>query len=53
LDRDAVKDITLNAGLNVLIFKVGIEPGRPARFSIRFTDAQGDPVKGITVTLDP
>ena len=51
-DQDRVPDITLNAGLNVLVFKVVNETGG-WKGSIRFTDAQGDPVKGIKVTLDP
>jgi len=34
------------------VFKVVNEVGNWAG-SIRFTDAQGDPVKGIKVTLDP
>ena len=45
-------DIALNAGLNVLVFKVVNEFG-DWKGSIRFTDAQGNPVKGITVTLRP
>jgi WD40 repeat protein len=51
-DQDAVPDIALNAGLNVLVFKVVNEVGGWAG-SIRFTDAQGNPVQGIKVTLDP
>ena len=50
--EDTVSDVVLNAGLNVLVFKVVNE----FQFwwgSIRFTDAQGNPVKGLTVTLDP
>jgi hypothetical protein len=51
-DQDTVPDIALNAGLNVLVFKVVNETG-PWKGSIRFTDAQGNPVKGIKVTLTP
>ena len=51
-DQDTVPDIALNAGLNVLVFKVVNETG-DWKGSIRFTDAQGNPVKGIKVTLDP
>ncbi len=51
-DQDTVPDISLNAGLNVLVFKVVNEPGA-WEGSIRFTDAQGNPVKGIKVTLTP
>ena len=53
-DQDTVKDITLKAGLNVLVLKVVIGPASSSwRDSIRFTDAHGHPVKGITVTLAP
>jgi len=51
-EQDAVSDITLNAGLNVLVFKV-VNEDAGWTGAIRFTDAQGDPVKGISVTLDP
>jgi hypothetical protein len=51
-DQDTVPDITLNAGLNVLVFKV-VNETIAWQGSIRFTDAQGNPVKGITVTLTP
>jgi hypothetical protein len=53
-DQHTVNGITLNAGRNVLILKVVINAGALAwRDSIRFTDAQGNPVKGITVSLEP
>ncbi len=51
-DQDIVPDIALKAGLNVLVFKVVNEFG-VSLGSVRFTDAQGNPVKGINVTLDP
>jgi hypothetical protein len=51
-EEDKVPDIALNAGLNVLMFKV-VNETREWKGSIRLTDAQGDPVKGIKVTLDP
>ena len=51
-DQDMVKDIALNAGMNVLVFKV-VNAMDDWKGSIRFTDAQGNPVKGIKVTLTP
>jgi len=51
-DQDRVPDIALTAGLNVLVFKV-VNEGAYWQGSIRFTDAQGNPVKGIKVTLTP
>ena len=50
--EDKVPAIALNAGLNVLVFKVVSEVSS-LKGSIRLTDAQGNPVKGIKVTLDP
>jgi WD40 repeat protein/serine/threonine protein kinase len=52
LDQDTVQDIEFNAGLNVLVFKVANEYEN-WQGSIRLTDAQGNPVKRIKVTLDP
>jgi hypothetical protein len=51
-DQDTVPDITLNAGLNVLVFKV-VNEIVDWQGSIRFSDGQGNPVTGIKVTLDP
>jgi WD40 repeat protein/serine/threonine protein kinase len=51
-DQDVVGGLTLNAGLNVLVFKAEFEYNVD-KASIRFTDAAGEPVKGINVTLTP
>src|SRR5262249_42902368 len=51
-DEDIVPGITLHAGLNVLVFKV-VNELHSWQGSIRLTDAMGNPVKGIHVTLDP
>jgi hypothetical protein len=51
-DQDWVQDVALNAGLNVLVFKV-VNGVLDWKGSIRFTDAQGNPVTGIKVTLTP
>jgi hypothetical protein len=52
LDEDAVPDVTLSAGLNVVVFKV-VNESMGWQGSIRFTDAAGDPVRGIKVRLSP
>jgi hypothetical protein len=52
VDQDRVPDLALNAGVNVLVFKV-VNEVSDWQGSIRFTDAQGNPVKGIKVTLTP
>jgi WD40 repeat protein len=51
-EADRVTDIVLNAGLNVLVFKV-VNEVLDWKGSIRFTDAHGNPVTGVKVTLDP
>ncbi|MCI0623617.1 MAG: WD40 repeat domain-containing protein, partial [Acidobacteria bacterium] len=51
-DQDRVPGIVLNAGLNVVVFKV-VNEMFDWIGSIRFTDAQGNPVKGIKVMLAP
>jgi WD40 repeat protein len=52
LDQDVVPRVELKAGLNVVVFKVVNGTGGWAG-SVRFTDASGQPIKGIRVTLDP
>jgi hypothetical protein len=51
-DKDPVTDVELKAGLNVLVFKV-VNEEEDWQGSVRFTDAAGQPVKGIRVTLSP
>jgi Tol biopolymer transport system component len=51
-DQDPAAGQELKAGLNVLVFKV-VNEDFVWRGSIRFTDAAGQPLKGIRVTLDP
>jgi WD40 repeat protein/serine/threonine protein kinase len=50
-EEGKVPDIALNVGLNVLVFKV-VNEALDWKGSIRLTDAQGNPVKGIKATLD-
>jgi WD40 repeat protein/serine/threonine protein kinase len=51
-DRDKVTGVPLKAGPNVLVFKVANGIGGWGG-SVRFLTADGQPVKGIRVTLDP
>jgi hypothetical protein len=51
-DQDVVSGVELKAGVNVLLFKIANEADF-WRASLRFTDAAGQPVKGIRVTLTP
>ena len=50
--EDKIKGVDLKAGLNVLVFKV-VNATAYWLGSVRFTDAAGQPVRGISVTLDP
>jgi hypothetical protein len=51
-EEDSVPDIVLKAGLNVLVFKV-VNQTVDWKGAIRLADAQGIPIQGIKVTLDP
>jgi WD40 repeat protein/tRNA A-37 threonylcarbamoyl transferase component Bud32 len=51
-DQDVVAGMELKAGINVLVFKVVNEVDKWLG-SVRFADADGNPLKGIQVTLDP
>ena len=51
-ERDTVSGIELKAGLNVLVFKV-VNERVDWGGSVRITDAAGQVVKGLRVTLDP
>jgi WD40 repeat protein/serine/threonine protein kinase len=50
-DQD-VLGVVLKQGVNVVVFKV-VNEGPLWRASLRFTDAAGQPVKGIRVALEP
>ncbi len=50
--QDTVQGVTLNAGLNALVFKV-VNETQFWKGSLEFKDAQGNQVNGIKVTLDP
>jgi hypothetical protein len=50
---DVVTDVTLEAGVNVLVFKVLVEIGPSWDGSLWLTTADGSPIPGLRVTLDP
>lgn len=52
LDQDAASGLELQAGINVLVFKV-INEGLRWGGSLRFSDAAAQPVKGLRVSLAP
>jgi hypothetical protein len=47
-----VRGLELQNGLNVVIFKV-VNQGGGWEGSVRFTDENGLPLRGLTLTLDP
>jgi WD40 repeat protein len=51
-DQDEVTGVELRAGLNLLVFKV-VNEQVDWRGSLRLTDSDGRPVKGVRVTLAP
>jgi WD40 repeat protein/serine/threonine protein kinase len=51
-DQDVAAGVDLKAGLNVLVFKV-VNGYLDWKGSVRFTDAAGQPVKGLRATLTP
>ncbi len=51
-DEDTATGIELKAGVNVLVFKV-VNGAMGWAGSVWITDANGQPVQGITVTLEP
>ena len=51
-DDFEARAIRLNQGLNVLVFKV-VNEESGWKGSVRLTDKDGNPVKGIKVRLDP
>jgi WD40 repeat protein len=51
-DQDEVNNLQLKTGQNVVVFKV-VNAGAGWKGSLRFTDAAGEPLNGIEVSLDP
>ncbi len=51
-DQDVVEGVELKTGLNVLVFKV-VNETEGWKGSVRLTDAYGQEVKGVRVTLTP
>jgi len=51
-DEDAVENISLKAGVNAIVFKV-INIHSRWLASLRFTDQNGNPAKGLHSSLNP
>jgi hypothetical protein len=51
-DEDTVEGVALEAGLNVVVFKV-VNQTEGWQGSVRFTDAAGQPISGRPLNLTP
>lgn len=52
-DSDVAKNVTLNKGVNVVVFKIFNEGGSEWSGCLRFTDAKGKAVKDLVIKLEP
>jgi multidrug efflux system outer membrane protein len=52
-DSDTARDITLNKGINVVVFKIFNEGGSDWQGCLRFTDAKDKAVTNLVVRLEP
>src|SRR5207253_1407292 len=52
-DNDAARKITLNKGVNVVVFKIFNEGGSDWQGCLRFTEANGKPVSNLVIQLEP
>jgi len=52
-DADVARNVTLNKGVNVVVFKIFNEGGFDWQGCLRFTDASGKAVTNLVVRLEP
>lgn len=52
-DSDVAKNVTLNKGVNVVVFKIFNEGGSDWQGCLRFTEASGKAVTNIVIRLEP
>jgi hypothetical protein len=52
-DSDVARDITLNKGINVVVFKIFNEGGSDWQGCLRFTDASDKAVTNLVIRLEP
>ena len=52
-DNDAARDVTLNKGVNVVVFKIFNEGGSDWQGCLRFTEASGKGVTKLGIQLEP
>ena len=52
-DNDAASNVTLNKGINVVVFKIFNEGGSDWQGCVRFTESNGKAVTNLVVRLEP
>ena len=52
-DSDAARNVTLNKGINVVVFKIFNEGGSDWQGCLRFTDASDKAVTNLVIRLEP
>ena len=52
-DQDVAPNLTLNKGVNVVVFKIFNEGGSDWQGCLRFTDTKGKPITNLVVQLEP
>ena len=52
-DSDVARNITLNKGVNVLVFKIFNDGGSDWQGCLRFTDSKGKAVTDLAIKLEP
>ena len=52
-DSDVARNVTLNKGVNTIVFKIFNEGGSDWQGCLRFTDASGKPVTNLAIQLEP
>ena len=52
-DSDIARDVTLNKGINVVVFKIFNEGGSDWQGCLRFTDASDKAVTNLVIRLEP
>ena len=52
-DSDVARNVTLNKGVNVVVFKIFNEGGSDWQGCLRFTDSSGKAVTNLSIQLEP
>jgi hypothetical protein len=52
-DADVARNLTLNKGMNVVVFKIFNEGGEDWQGCLRFTETNGKAVTNLVVQLEP